>query len=99
MWREEFRERIEGFLTRPQTRRHKHMAMFEVLEEGEVSTGTLSQWDGTSSLYLCEDCYTLNQTGYLLCRRCAGQLRYHPRLRADQIREHLDEATEIPPRG
>ncbi|MES3516646.1 MAG: hypothetical protein PPP58_03165 [Natronomonas sp.] len=90
MWRETLKRRIEGFLSRPQTRRHRHMAAFEVLEAGEVSTGVVDRWDGTSPLCLCEACYTLNRTEYLLCRRCAGRLRYQPRLQPSQIRSHLD---------
>jgi hypothetical protein len=97
MWREELTDRIKGFLARPQTRRQHHMAMFEVLEAGEVSTGVLARWDGRSALCLCEECYTLNQTGYLLCRRCAGQLRYHPRLQPSQIRSHLEAAEDTAP--
>ncbi|WP_336325728.1 hypothetical protein [Halovenus sp. HT40] len=99
MWREKFAERVAAFLSRPQTRRQKHLGAFERLEEGAVSTGVLSQWDGRSALYLCEDCNTLNQTGYLLCRRCAGLLRRHPRLQPSQIDTHLDAAEAVPDQG
>jgi len=96
MWSELLIEKVRDFFTRPQTRRQQHLAMFELLEEGDVSTGVLAQWDGTSPLRLCEDCYTLNQATYHLCRRCTSRLRYHPRLDAHQIVSHLDAAEDFP---
>ena len=96
-WRELLAKRLKGFLSRPQTRRQQHMAMFDLLEAGAVSTGVLPQWDGQSPLRLCENCYTLNQSEYRRCRRCASPLRHHPRLQAHQVVSHLDAADEVTP--